>query len=332
MTHPPLDMHEKYMHLALNQGYQTLGQTASNPSVGCVIVKDNHIIGAGHTSPSGRPHAEVNAIESASSNTQGATLYVTLEPCCHYGKSPPCTDAIIAAQISHVVIACIDPNPLVAGKGIATLKEHGIKVTTNILTSHANQLHQGFFLSQTQQRPSVTLKLAFTEDGKIIAAQKGWFTNGLSRAVVHKLRAQHDAILVGRKTYQLDKPQLNCRLAGLEKTSPSAFIWSSHNKNEHQPLTPPAHFTHLHENSAKAVLNTLHQQGYTRLFLEGGLVTAQQFLESDYVDSIYIFTAHNAKGAKNAPNAKAIIAPYLTHFSTTEQRKLDDNSLSIYHR
>ncbi len=332
MIHQPLDMHEKYMHLALNQGYQTLGQTASNPSVGCVIVKNDRIIGAGHTSPSGRPHAEINAINSAISETQGATLYVTLEPCCHYGKSPPCTDSIINAQISHVVIACIDPNPLVAGKGIAALKKHGIKVTTNILTSYANQLHQGFFLSQTQQRPSVTLKLAFTEDGKTIAAQKGWFTNELSRAIVHKLRAQHDAILVGRKTYQLDMPQLNCRLTGLEHSSPAAFIWSSHNKHKHQHIALPAHVTHLHEKSAKAVLNTLYKQGYTRLFLEGGLVTAQQFLQSDYVDSIYIFTAHNTKGAQNTPNAKAIIAPYLTHFSTTEQQKLGDNSLSIYHR
>lgn len=327
--HPQHHSHQDYMQIALSMGYRNLGLTAENPSVGCVIVKQGRIISVGQTSPSGRPHAEVNALQSAIENTHGATLYVTLEPCCHIGKSPPCTDAILRHKIKHVVIGAKDPNPKVAGKGMEILRQNGVDVTFPVLEKECHRLHRGFFLTQTDQRPEVILKLALTGDGKLIAADKNWFTNAISRNIVHALRASCDGILVGGSTVRDDSPQLTCRLQGKEDHSPARFIWSNslHSLPDSHPSAPA---TLLGDGSPAALLRTLNDHSMTRLMVEGGWQTSKQFLEKKLIDKAYIFHAPNSVGHPDAPTIGEELADYLKDFTSQQTRKLADNQLAIY--
>lgn len=206
-------MHTYYMMRAIELAKRGLYTTRPNPCVGCVIVKDGQIIGEGFHYQAGQPHAEVFALRQAEENAQGATAYVTLEPCSHYGRTPPCADALISAGIQRVVIATTDPNPKVAGQGIAKLKQAGIEVITDVCHAQAYTLNKGFFRTMMGQRPYVRLKSACSLDGKIAmsSGESKWITSEASRHDVQRLRALSGAIITGSQTILSDFPQFNVR-------------------------------------------------------------------------------------------------------------------------
>lgn len=205
-----------YMKLALTLAEKGIGWTSPNPMVGAVIVKDGRIIGQGYHQRRGQLHAERNALTSCSESPKGATMYVTLEPCCHHGKQPPCTDAILEAGITRVVVGSPDPNPLVAGKGIRILKEHGVSVTQFVLEEECRALNQVFFHYIRTKRPYVTMKYAMTLDGKIATCTGAskWITGEAARNHVQKQRHRNRAIMVGIGTVLADDPLLTCRIEG----------------------------------------------------------------------------------------------------------------------
>lgn len=207
---------ETYMQLAIELAKKGCGRTAPNPMVGAVIVKEGRIIGQGWHEQYGQPHAERNALANCMESPKGATMYVTLEPCCHYGKQPPCTDAIIEAGIRHVVVGSNDPNPLVHGGGIKKLREHGILVTEGVCKEQCDQLNEVFFHYIRTGKPFVVMKYAMTMDGKI-AAYTGlsqWITGDEARAHVHQQRNRYSAIMAGVGTVLSDDPLLTCRMEG----------------------------------------------------------------------------------------------------------------------
>ena len=205
---------ELYMKRAISLAKMATGHTSPNPLVGAVVVKNNTIVGEGYHHKAGEAHAEVHALDAAGDNARGATLYVTLEPCAHYGKTPPCAKRVVESGIARVVIGSTDPNPLVAGKGIQILTDAGIEVTTDVCVDECIQLNEHFFTFIQTHKPFVTIKSAMSLDGKIatFTGQSQWITNESSRKDGHILRASHDAMLVGIGTILADDPLLNCRL------------------------------------------------------------------------------------------------------------------------
>ena len=205
---------ELYMKRAICLAKMATGHTSPNPLVGAVVVKNNTIVGEGYHHKAGEAHAEVHALDAAGEHARGATLYVTLEPCAHYGKTPPCAKRVVESGIARVVIGSTDPNPLVAGKGIQILTEAGIEVTTDVCVDECIQLNEHFFTFIQTHKPFVTIKSAMSLDGKIatFTGQSQWITNESSRKDGHILRASHDAMLVGIGTILADDPLLNCRL------------------------------------------------------------------------------------------------------------------------
>jgi diaminohydroxyphosphoribosylaminopyrimidine deaminase/5-amino-6-(5-phosphoribosylamino)uracil reductase len=205
-----------HMRAALALAARGLGNTWPNPAVGCVIVKDGQVVGRGWTQPGGRPHAETEALKRAGAAARGATAYVTLEPCCHWGRTPPCTDALVAAGIARIHVALRDPDPRVDGAGLARLRAAGVAVEEGLLAAEAAALNAGFIKRQRHGLPMVTLKLATSLDGRIATAtkQSRWITGPEARRAGHALRARHDAILVGSGTVIDDDPDLTCRLPG----------------------------------------------------------------------------------------------------------------------
>ncbi|MBI5453801.1 MAG: bifunctional diaminohydroxyphosphoribosylaminopyrimidine deaminase/5-amino-6-(5-phosphoribosylamino)uracil reductase RibD [Deltaproteobacteria bacterium] len=202
------------MSLALRLAKKGIGKTSPNPAVGAVIVKNGKVIGSGWHRKAGLPHAEIEALRSAKGGVKGATLYVTLEPCVHYGRTPPCGDAVISAGIKRVVIGAKDPNPLVAGRGIKKLKASGIAVDSGVLESECRAINRPFEKFITTKTPYVTLKLASTLDGRIAIAtgESRWITGEASRKAVHRLRSEADAVMVGVNTLLRDDPELTVRL------------------------------------------------------------------------------------------------------------------------
>lgn len=208
--------HEAFMRAALDEAKKGVGWVNPNPMVGAVIVKNGEIIGKGYHKRYGDLHAERNALASCSQNPLGGTIYVTLEPCCHYGKTPPCTDAIIASGISTVVVGVKDPNPVVAGKGIQVLEQHGIKVICGVLEAECKSLNEVFFHYITEKTPFVVMKYAMTLDGKTatVSGKSKWITGEAAREHVHRSRHQYTAIMAGVGTVIADDPLLTCRLDG----------------------------------------------------------------------------------------------------------------------
>lgn len=218
-----------YMARALELARRGLGRTSPNPVVGAVIVKNGEIIGEGYHRRAGTPHAEIHALNEAGDCARGATLYVTLEPCTHFGRTPPCTEAIINAGVKRVVAAVVDPNPLMAGKGLARLQSAGIEVATGLLADEARQLNEVFFKWVTTGRPFVLVKTAMTLDGKIATSSgdSHWVTGPEARQYVHRLRDQYDAVLVGIGTALADDPRLTTRLPGGNGRDPVRVIVDS---------------------------------------------------------------------------------------------------------
>jgi diaminohydroxyphosphoribosylaminopyrimidine deaminase/5-amino-6-(5-phosphoribosylamino)uracil reductase len=204
-----------YMIRALELASLAAGRTSPNPMVGCVITHNERVIGEGYHHQAGLPHAEINALFSASDKAKGATVYVTLEPCSHYGRTPPCTEALLEAGVNRVVVAMTDPNPLVAGKGIQRLRESGVQVDVGLLSAEAARLNEIYIKAITSGFPFVVYKSAQTLDGKTatITGDSRWISNPQSREFVHQLRNRYDVIMVGSDTVKADNPALNCRLA-----------------------------------------------------------------------------------------------------------------------
>jgi diaminohydroxyphosphoribosylaminopyrimidine deaminase/5-amino-6-(5-phosphoribosylamino)uracil reductase len=225
-TSPPNERDVQFMAVALRLAARGLGQVWPNPAVGCVVVRDGHVVGRGWTQPGGRPHAEFEALKRAGGQALGATAYVTLEPCAHYGQTPPCTMALLHAGIRRAVIAAGDPDPRVDGRGIEQLRQAGVEVAVGLAQAAAERLNAGFFLRVRAGRPLITLKLASSLDGRI-ATRTGasrWITGEEARQRAHHLRATHDAIMIGSGTALADDPELTCRLPGLERRSPVRIV------------------------------------------------------------------------------------------------------------
>jgi diaminohydroxyphosphoribosylaminopyrimidine deaminase/5-amino-6-(5-phosphoribosylamino)uracil reductase len=304
----------RYMHLALSLGRRGLGNTWPNPAVGCVIVKDGVIVGRGWTQPGGRPHAEVEALRHAKRSAKGATLYVTLEPCSHEGKSPPCADAVIKAGIARVVSALEDPNPEVAGHGHARLRDRGIAVDVGLSADEARRVHAGHIARIQNARPHVTLKLAISADGKVgLAGRKQvQITGEEARDRVYMMRAQSDAIMVGIGTVLSDNPQLTCRLPGLFERSPVRVVLDAKLSVPMSATvistlrdTPTWIFTsnkvfRVDETQGRLdldeVLKILAEQGITRLLVEGGPTVAAALVSADLVDAAVLLRSPKTIG------------------------------------
>jgi diaminohydroxyphosphoribosylaminopyrimidine deaminase / 5-amino-6-(5-phosphoribosylamino)uracil reductase len=205
---------KEYMALAISLAEKTVGQTSPNPAVGAVVVKDGRIVGVGTHLKAGEPHAEVHALKMAGDQAKDATIYVTLEPCSHFGKTPPCANLLIEKEVKRCVIASVDPNPLVNQSGISKLRAAGIEVEVGVLREEAEQLNKFFYYFQRKKQPYVTMKTATSLDGKIATytGDSKWITSPPAREDVHKYRHTHDAILVGVGTVLADDPSLTCRL------------------------------------------------------------------------------------------------------------------------
>lgn len=268
----------QYMRRALELARLGLGRTSPNPAVGAVIVRDGRVVGEGYHQKAGTPHAEIHALRAAGEAARGATLYVTLEPCCHYGRTPPCTEAIKGAGIRRVVAAMADPNPKVAGGGFQDLRRAGIEVETGLLEDEARRLNEAFIKYITTGRPWVTMKVAMTLDGKI-ATRTGasrWITGPESRLKAHELRDTHDAVLVGIGTVLADDPALTTRLPGNRGRDPVRVILDSRLRI---PLT--AKVLHLPSSAPTLVATTAAAPAEVRERLQAMGVEVLIFPEED---------------------------------------------------
>lgn len=278
------------MQRALKLARRGLGNVAPNPAVGCVIVQDGVLLAEGWTQPTGRPHAETHALAMipATTSRQNASAYVTLEPCAHIGQTGPCAQALIDAGIKRVVVAMIDPDPRVSGAGIKMLQKAGIEVSVGVCEAEATLLNRGFILKVTQNRPLVSLKIATSQNGMMRkqAGESPQITSQQAQRRMHLMRAEHDAILVGRGTYEADNPSLSCRLTGMEKASPQRFVVSQQAK-----LSLKQGFAHIQHQTPQDILADLANIGITRLMLEGGPQLAKSFLEAGLVDEVIHFIA-----------------------------------------
>jgi diaminohydroxyphosphoribosylaminopyrimidine deaminase / 5-amino-6-(5-phosphoribosylamino)uracil reductase len=327
VTSPEVDA--GWMRTALGLARRGLGRVWPNPAVGCVVVSGTRSVGRGWTQPGGRPHAESMALAEAGGRARGATAYVSLEPCAHHGRTPPCTDALIAAGIARVVVPMSDPDPRVSGRGRAALEAAGIAVDTGCLEAEAAALNAGFLMRIARGRPMLTLKLATSLDGRIAtrSGESRWITGPLARRAVHLMRAQSDAVLVGAGTARADDPRLDVRDLGIAATPVRAVVAGGlalpldsrlARSARHQPLWLCHHpeaeprrrdvwaqtgaelievpfDTEGHLDLA-AMLRRLGTRGLTRVLCEGGGRLAGALLAADMVDEIVAHTAGLAIG------------------------------------
>ena len=324
---------EDYMRQALALGRFGLGHTAPNPAVGCVLVKEAQIIGSGFTQKSGRPHAEAMALEEAGDKAQGATAYVTLEPCAHTGQTPPCAASLTEAGVARVIYAIDDPDPRVNGGGAAMLREAGIKVEQGLLADEAQRDQLGFLLSKTEDRPLVTLKLAVSANGfmRTPEGEAPWITGALARNMGHLLRAQHDAIVTGSGTVREDDPSLDCRLPGLTEASPVPVVMSrSGALPEHSKLAQCANAM-VTDGAPAAVLADLAARGMTRVLLECGPKLAAAFLADDLVDELALFTAPHEVAMQGESDISQMQLN-LARFAKTHEAMLGPDSYVHYCR
>jgi diaminohydroxyphosphoribosylaminopyrimidine deaminase/5-amino-6-(5-phosphoribosylamino)uracil reductase len=367
-TEAARDTDRRFMQLALALGRRGLGRTSPNPAVGAVVVKDGVIVGRGWTQPGGRPHAEPEALKRAGEAARGATLYVTLEPCSHFGKSPPCADAIIAAGIARVVASIEDPNPEVGGQGFARLRAAGIAVDVGLGAAEATHDHAGHIRRIRDKRPHVIVKLAVSADDKIANAggKTVAITGEMARTRMHLLRAQSDAILVGIGTVLADDPHLTCRLPGMEARSPVRIVLDralripGSSRLVHSARQTPvwvmtsetveaaaaarlgaagAQVIRVHARpdglDLSAVLHALSERGITRLMVEGGARVASSFVAAGLVDEIWLLRGPGTIGADGVSALGATPLGAITQspaFRVRASEALGKDTLTIYER
>ena len=313
------------MTAALALAGRNLGSTWPNPSVGCVIVREGVVVGRGMTAPGGRPHAEAVALDMAGERARGATVYVALEPCAHRRNGSSCSDSLVHAGVKRIVVSMTDPDPRTSGRGIRRLREAGINVDVGVLAQRARDLHAGFTSRIVTGRPLVTLKVAASLDGRIATAtgESRWITGRQARHASHGLRLQHDAILIGRRTADIDDPLLTCRLDGLEHRSPVRIVADSNlglacgsalvasavgiptwivcgrdADADRKEALRGAHVDvievdrdHAGRVSPRAMMAALGSRGLTRLLVEGGALLAGSLVRDGLVDRVAWFHA-----------------------------------------
>ncbi|MCH4150819.1 MAG: bifunctional diaminohydroxyphosphoribosylaminopyrimidine deaminase/5-amino-6-(5-phosphoribosylamino)uracil reductase RibD [Sphingobium sp.] len=313
------------MRAAIALSLRGLGRTAPNPNVGCIIVRDGTIVGRGWTQPGGRPHAEAQALAQADGVTEGATAYVTLEPCFHLSpRGPRCVELLHRAKVARVVIAAPDPDPRTNGQSLAWLREQGIDVSVGLLRAEAEAAMTAFFARQMLGRPAVTLKLGLSLDGCIACADgtSQWITGATARAHAHLLRASHDAILVGRGTWWADKPRLDVRLSGLEDRAPRRILLGHG--------TAPEGWTLIDDPARIADL-----EGVSSILIEGGAQTAAAFLRADLVDRLVLYRAPILIGG-GKPAIGDIGLPSLDvahgRWQRADRRPLGEDMMEVYAR
>lgn len=362
-------MHDqRWMRLALSLGARGLGQTWPNPAVGCVLVSKGRVVGRGWTAPGGRPHAEVAALAQAGPAARGTCAYVSLEPCNHRGNTGPCAQALIDAGVARVVVTCDDPDPRVAGGGIARLRAAGVEVVTGVCAAEAEAAHAGFFKRVRSGRPMVTLKLATSLDGRIAtgSGESQWITGPEARRRVHGMRANHDAVLVGAGTARADDPSLTVRGMGklaqpvrvvisgrldvpvgssLGRTATAVPVWMIHG-----PEAPDrardvwrAAGARLIEVAVgpngqvdvSAALCALGDIGLTRVFCEGGGTLGASFLAADMVDEMAVFGGGVMLGAEGIPAIGAMEIAALAQapqFTLQGVEQIGPDVLSLWRR
>ena len=337
--------HELYIRRCIELAQHGKGLVSPNPMVGSVIVHDDCIIGEGWHQNYGGPHAEVNAIASVDdlSKLKESTIYVSLEPCFHFGQTPPCVDLILKHKIPRVVIASKDPNQKVAGKSIAKLQTAGVEVVSGILDKEAISINSGFFKVHLQKRPFITLKWAQSKDGYFSGInEQVWLSNSLTKRLSHKLRVESDAILVGRKTIKIDDPELNNRY-WYDKKHPIRIIIDP-NLNldpKHKIFNDglPTIVLNIKEEKSQSsiqfiqlakddftiesILSVLNGKNITNLLVEGGAFTLKQFIDSNYWDEALVYSTPKTLG-------KGILAPIVNEKHLVEESDLGNNSILQY--
>ncbi len=359
---------EAYMRIALALARRGLGQTAPNPSVGCVIVRDGRVIGRGRTAAGGRPHAETAALAAAGTKARGAVAYVTLEPCSFTGRTPPCTAALIEAGIARVVTGAQDPNPKVNGQGIAQLRNAGIVVTEGVLLATCQEVISGFSMVIAAGRPLLRLKLASTLDGRIATRTRDsqWLTGEAARRAAHAMRGRHDAVMVGVGTVLADDPELTCRIDGFRSAALVRVVIDSHLRTPLLSKLVRTAREHplwlLHRNGADplrrraleaagarlfelpganagvdltAALRALAQAGLTRVLAEGGGTLAAGLLRERLVDRLAWFHAPAVIGGDGWPAAQAFGVEHLAdmpRFIPHAREQWGDDVLTTFRR
>lgn len=360
---------DRWMELAIRVARRGQGTTAPNPSVGCILVRDDRLVARGWTQPGGRPHAEVVALTAAGAAARGCTAYVSLEPCAHVGQTPPCADALIAAGVARVVMAGHDPDPRVDGAGARKLREAGIQVREGVCRARAEDELAGFLGRVRRGLPLVTLKLATTLDARIATrdGESKWITGGPARRMVHALRARHDAILTGVGTVRADDPMLTCRLPGLEARSPvrivldsklstpisSALVGSARDIKTMIIATPEASKgaeAALSEQGVevlrvdadatgrvapRAALECVADRGTTSVLLEAGGGVATSFLAANVVDEVVWFRAPMLLGGDGKPALEALGIDKLSlarRFQRVDTATIGEDMVETYRR
>jgi diaminohydroxyphosphoribosylaminopyrimidine deaminase/5-amino-6-(5-phosphoribosylamino)uracil reductase len=347
-----------FMRRALTLAKKGWGQTAPNPMVGAVVVKDNVVVGEGYHSRYGEAHAEVEALRAAGERARGSTVYVSLEPCNHFGKTPPCVDALIAAGVARVVVATRDPSPTAAG-GAERLRAAGINVTFDVEASAARELNAPFFHALVSDRPWVTLKLAVSMDGALADAGRGpaWLTGKKARREVHRLRAGTDAIAVGLGTVRTDNPELTVRDAPPPRVPPARVVFTRRGQlpiasvlartaTEVPTITVAESVDLAHARrlmalgveviaatSIEEAMRALRQRGFRSLLVEGGAMITGALLGANVVDRLIIFQAPVLLGAGSLPafeNAPPMAASGARRYPIVRRAELDDDLMTVY--
>ncbi|RUN75907.1 bifunctional diaminohydroxyphosphoribosylaminopyrimidine deaminase/5-amino-6-(5-phosphoribosylamino)uracil reductase RibD [Sphingomonas sp. TF3] len=313
----------RWMGAALALGERGRGRTAPNPNVGCVIVSEGRVVGRGWTQPGGRPHAEAMALAEAGEQARGATVYVTLEPCAHVSpRGPACSDLLQLAGVARVVVAMEDPDVRTNGAGIARLRDAGITAEVGVRADEARRAMAGFLARRLLGRPHVTLKLAVSLDGAMALAsgQSVWITGPQARAHAHLERARHEAILVGRGTFEADAPKLDVRLAGLESRSPQRILLSRTETDGWTRIAAPADISTL--------------EAVDHVLVEGGPATAAAFLAGDLVDRLLLYRAPILiGGGRTLPDIGLTdLADAHGRWRPIESRSLGSDRLEVYER
>jgi len=340
----------RFMAAALVLAARGRGRTAPNPNVGCLIVKGGRVVGRGWTQVGGRPHAEAMALAQAGAAAEGAIVYVTLEPCAHASpRGPACSDLLVEAKPARVVAALTDPDKRTAGEGFARLRARGIDVAEGVLAAEAQRSMAGFLTRQALGRPHVTLKLALSLDGMIARAdgESQWITGAAARAHTHLERSRHEAILVGRGTWEADQPRLDVRLAGLEERSPRRIILASSPQRTLGSISQPSDLGEgagdgsqlsLGRREAEVIADPREisaLEGVDHLFVEGGAQTASAFLAEGLVDRLLLYRAPILIGAGKAALGDiglASLADAHGRWRLTDSRMLGIDRLEVYER